>query len=145
MRGSPLLRAVLTLLALLLMAWPVWRVTRASAPTAAPEPDATADTTPAKVRLRLSFLPGPPLEWSVRHLGRVVWSGASGGGEAESPELAIPIPEEGVDLQVTARWPAGTAIGAARLRLVRSNSPALERSAWTDERGALDAVLTFQD
>ncbi len=145
MRGSPLLRAVLTLAALLLMAWPVWQVTRAKAPVAAPAPPEAGETASAKVRLRLSFLPAPPLEWSVRHLGRVVWSGGPGAAEAESPELAIPLPEEGADLQLTARWPTGTASAVARLRLVRPDGAPLDRSAWADERGALDQVLTFQD
>jgi len=141
MRGSPLLRALLTLLVLSLSAWPVWRVTHAVAP-AAPAPAAHSPES-GTARLEVAFLPVPPVEFEVKYLGNTVWR--SGGKLAEaSPSIAMQIPAEGIDLQVTARWPDDVRSAAARIQVVTPDGATLERLAWTHNSPALDEVLTFQ-
>jgi hypothetical protein len=144
MRGSPLFRALLTLAALVLAAWPVWRITQASAPVSlensAPTPSASAAVKP---RLQLEFLPTPPLDFEVKYLGQSIWRG--GGKQTDdSPPLEMKIPDEGVDLQIAARWPAEIKSAAVRVRLVTPDGGTIERQAWTRDSSSLDDVLTFQ-
>ncbi len=147
MRGSPLFRALLTLAALLLAAWPVWRITRSSAtpiPAAAASPELRAPNA-ARPQLALEFLPAPPIEFEVKYLGKTIWRGSGNSLAVVSPPLDFTIPAEGVDLQITARWPADLKHGAVRARLTPSDGVAIERLAWTREGAMLDDVLTFTD
>ena len=144
MRGSPLLRALLTLFVLVLAAFPIWRITHASAPPALENSDSTA-TAPAaaRPRLQLEFLPTPPLDFEVKFLGKSIWRG--GGKLADdSPPLEITVPDEGVDLQIAARWPAEIKSAAVRVRLKTPDGGNIERTAWMRDGSALDEVLTFQ-
>ncbi|MBS0657305.1 MAG: hypothetical protein JSR82_03540 [Verrucomicrobia bacterium] len=141
MRGSPLLRALLLLLGLGLFALPLWRLTRpevASKTTESPESAATVEP----LELRATFLPGPPAEFEVRHLGKPVWK-VSGAEQAASGPLRLPFPAEGIDLELIGRWPPGQANGAVRLGVVRAGAPVVERVAWTKPDGTLSEVLTF--
>lgn len=147
MRGSPLFRALLTLAALVLAAWPVWEIThsRAKPPavaTAAPMPGAV---NVARPQLALVFLPTSPVEFEVKYLGRSIWRGTGGGQASLSSPVDFTIPAEGVDLQITARWPADLKSGAVRARLTPPDGVAIERLAWTREGAMLDEVLTFAD
>ena len=144
MRGSPLVRALLTLIAIALAAWPVWRVTRAGATNASPG-SASRATPPAaaSARLQLEFLPAAPLEFSVKYLGHPIWRGGGKLAE-ESPPLEIKVPAEGVDLQIAALWPDDIKSAAMRVRLVTPDGGTIERQAWTHESSSLDNVLTFQ-
>jgi hypothetical protein len=144
MRGSPLFRALLTLVALVLAAWPIWRITHASAPAAALGSDPPISlSAAAKPRLQLEFLPSPPLEFDVKYLGQSIWRG--GGKLADdSPPLEMKVPAEGVDLQISARWPVEIRSAAARVRLAMPDGGTIERQAWTHDSAALDEVLTFQ-
>ena len=141
MRGSPLLRALLLFAAIALFALPLWRLTHPEPVKGPTVPEAAATVDP--IELRATFLPSPPVEFEVRHLGRTVWR-TSGAERAASGPLALPVPPEGVDFQVVARWPSGQANAALRLELVRNGAPPLERMAWSRPDGSLDEVLTFQ-
>lgn len=147
MRGSPLFRALLTLAALLLAAWPVWRITHSSAtPVAAAAASPPLGPSHAlRPRLALEFLPAPPIEFDVKYLGKSIWRGSGGAMSATSPPLDFTIPAEGVDLQITARWPADLKNGAVRARLAPPDAVAIERLAWTRDGATLDEVLTFTD
>ena len=144
MRGSPLLRALLTLIAIALAGWPVWRITHAGTPIpivgSAPR---TASPAAPPARLQLDFLPAPPLEFTVQYLGQSIWRG---GGKLteESPPLEIKVPAEGVDLQVVARWPDDLKSAALRVRLITTDGATIERQAWTRDNASLNEVLTFQ-
>jgi hypothetical protein len=143
MRGSPLLRAVLTLVIMLTAAWPVWRVTHAKLPPTVAEPDAPASLpSDAKAQLTLDFLPAPPLEFDVKYLGRSIWRG---GGRLtdSSPPLEIQFPPEGIDLQITAQWPAEMTNAAVRMRFTTPAGATIDRLAWTHGL-AIDEVVTFQ-
>ena len=147
MRGSPLSRALLTLAALLLAAWPVWRITHSSAipiPAAAAAPE-LQPAKAARPQLALEFLPAPPLEFEVKYLGKAIWRGSGNSLTAASPPLEFTMPAEGVDLQITARWPVDLKHGAVRARLTLPDGVAIERLAWTRDGATLDDVLTFTD
>lgn len=141
MRGSPLLRALILFLALAAFAVPLWFLTRPAGPTNPLPTDAT--TAPVEpLEIQAAFLPGAPVEFEVRHLGRLVWRGA-GAEQGASGPLALPFPEEGIELQVRVRWSSGVPNGAVRLQVLRRGAPALERVAWSGADGSIDAVLNF--
>ena len=146
MRGSPLFRALLMLVALVLVAWPVWRITHAgtSQPVANPTTAVPGPTVPTKPQLSLDFLPIAPVDFDVKYLGKSIWRGG-GGITASSPPLDFAIPTEGVDLQLTAHWSGDLRNGAVRVRLSAPGGGPIERLAWTRDSAALDEVLTFVD
>lgn len=125
-----------------LFALPLWRLTHPAERTPLPEgPTAPAEVDP--IELRATFLPGPPAEFEVRHLGKTVWK-VAGADQASSGPLRLPFPPEGIDLEIVARWPMGQANGAVRLGVLRAGAPAVERVAWTKSDGTLSEILTFQ-
>ena len=142
MKGTPLLRALLLLAVLLLLAWPLSRVT---APAQAQGPFGTEllpvtppTVTPEKLPLTLSFTRiAERIE--IRHLGVLVWA-KNRPGLRESPELGIPFPQEGIELVVIVHW-QGTDLSALRLQLTTPDGTELERSAWGSE--TMEAVLSF--
>ena len=142
MKGTPLLRAFLLLAALLLLAWPLSRVT---APAQAqgqsgtePPPVTPTPATPQKLPLALSFTRSAE-RIEIRHLGALVWA-KDRPGLRESLELSIPFPQEGIELAVTVQWP-GAELSALRLQLATPDGTDLERSAWGAE--TLEAVISF--
>ncbi len=128
---------------LILAGWPVWRITHAGAPPSFVATPTGSQPTTAKARLQVEFLPVPPLEFDAKYLGQSIWRG---GGKLteDSPPLEMTVPAEGVDLQITARWPAEITTAAARIRLTTPDGATLERQAWTRQGPSLDEVLTFQ-
>jgi len=83
----------------------------------------------------------PANKLSVRHLGKVVWTGEARDSSAEA-EFTIPWPPDGVDLRVQIDWPESAPLAAARLRLTDPEGGEQERSIWS--AGPADEVLTFR-
>jgi hypothetical protein len=83
----------------------------------------------------------PASKLSVRHLGKVIWSGEPASNAAEA-EFTIPWPPDGVDLRVQIDWPENAPLAAARLRLTDPEGVEQERSIWS--AGPADKVLTFR-
>jgi hypothetical protein len=138
MKGSPLLRAVAAFLCLLALGLPVWRLTRA---TAAPVKAAAPAAPDAReVRLQITFT-GKPLSFRVRHLGKEIWSEPKPALEFER-KVALPFPEEGVDLQFEAGLPAGDSETAMRVHFTNPDGDESERTAWG--RGEINEVFTFR-
>ncbi len=141
MKGSPLLRAVLLLATLLLLAWPLSRVTGPAAQgqsrTELPAAEAP-DAAPQKLTLILSFTRTAE-RIELRHLGAVVWA-KDRPALRESVALNLPFPREGIELAVTVQWP-GAELSALRFQLATPDGTELERSAWG--AGTLEAVLSF--
>ena len=135
MRGSPLLRALIAFVFIALAGVPLWKLTHADATVAAP---ARVDAVAVPVGLRLTFSAAPE-NFSVSHLGKVVWAGASHGTD-ESHDLALPFPKEGVDLVVKVKW-RGDAEGAVRLRLTDPDGNGHDKTIWG--RGEMEEVVTF--
>ena len=96
-----------------------------------------APTTP--VRLELVGT-APSFEFNVSYLGREIWSG-TGHQSPSYADLQLPLPKQGIDLEVNARFPDSN-LHALRLRFSTGDGIEVERSAWGTD--ALDEVLTFQ-
>lgn len=103
---------------------------------AAPVPE--AKTQPVHVEFTLTQ---PAEKITVRHLGKIVWSGKVEESSAEA-EFTIPWPAEGVDLRVQIDWPENAPLAAARLRVTDPEGSEQERSIWS--AGPADEVLTFR-
>ncbi len=142
MKGNPLLRAVVLLAVVLLLAWPLSRVTRPAAVEGQSGGDARSaealPATPQKLSLTLSLTRSAE-RIELRHLGVVVWA-KDRPGLRETVDLSIPFPQEGIELAVTVQWP-GTELSALRLQLATPDGTELDRSAWGNE--TMEAVISF--
>ena len=138
MRGSPILRAVLVFVALLLLAPVLWRLTQADARTVQPAVQQPAKNAKTEVRLTFST---PARRATIQHLGKDVWSKATPAVE-ENFTCEIPWPKEGVELHVFVEWAEGTRGAAMRVRLTAPDGTEHDRSVWGD--GAADDVLVFK-
>jgi hypothetical protein len=145
MKGSPLLRAFVLLATLLLLAWPLRRVTLDTSPEGPgvqankePQPAEAPAASPQKLGLMLSFTRGAE-RIELRHLGALVWE-KDRPALRELVDLNLPFPREGIELAVTVRWP-GTDLSALRLQLTTPDGTELDRSAWGSE--TVEAVISF--
>lgn len=136
MRGSPLLRAALVLLALLALAPLVRQVT---ARQSAVVPLAAQPVAVKRIHLALSFT-AQPKSVSISHLGKQVWSKA-GPGSQEECDLPLSWPREGIELLFRVEWPADAPLAAMRVKLTDPADNELERSLWG--RGVVEDVLRF--
>lgn len=136
MRGSPVRRAVVAFLILLMLAPLLGKVTSARV-----QPVVPTEVMPSarKVSVVLSFT-AKPESIAVLHLGREVW-------KKEAPEaeegfvLEIPWPEQGGELVFRVGWPDGAPLAAMRARLTDPRDVEIERSLWS--AGPIEAVLNF--
>src|SRR4051812_43379431 len=103
MRGSPLLRAIVAFCAILLLGYPLWRLTHPNAPAAVPTAPPSVGTQNEPVSVRLEFTQ-TPTRFLISALGNTVWT-------EESPQpameraLRLDFPKEGIDLDFTIEWP----------------------------------------
>ncbi len=138
MRGSPLFRALFSVVVLLALAVPLSQLTRARQPLAVSSP--TGDEfslQEVKFRVEFTLLPHSV---KVSHLGHEIWKSNRPEAEVEGA-LRIAWPAEGVDLRWQIAWPEQEAMAAARIHLTGPDGTVHERSLWS--RGLADEVLTF--
>ncbi|MBW0000208.1 MAG: hypothetical protein JO015_13990 [Verrucomicrobia bacterium] len=136
MRGAPLIEALVALGALLLLALPIRELTARSRSKPAPAVQAAPDRS---VRLEITGT-ASAFEFNVSYLGREIWSGT--GHQAPShADFKLPVPKEGIDLEVSARFPDAS-LHALRLTFSTGDGIGIERSAWGTD--TLDEVLTYQ-
>ena len=141
MKGSPLLRAGVLLTTLLLLVWPLRRVTRETSPEEAGKEAQPSEAPPAPVQklgLTLSFTREAE-RIELRHLGALVWE-KDRPALRESLDLNLPFPKEGIELAVTIHW-QGTELSALRFQLATPDGTELDRSAWGTE--TVEAVISF--
>lgn len=136
MRGSPVIRAIVALVALLAFAPLLAKVTSNRARVEVVAPVAAVAK---KVQLVLSFT-ALPKRVTVLHLGREVWAKADPSTEEEL-SLDVPWPAQGGELAFRVEWPAGAPIAAMRVRLTDPQDIELERSLWGT--GPTEDVLNF--
>ncbi len=126
MRGSPLVRALIVLAALLALAPVLWKMTKA------PDAAALAPGAPAvetkRAQLTLTFS-APAKRAAILHLGREVWVKDSPETEEET-ELPLPWPDEGVDLIFNVEWPEGVR-GAMRVQLIAPSKMEYDQTVWS--------------
>ena len=138
MRGSPLLRAALTLCALLALGWPLQLVTR---PVADVVTVSAADPVSAqvpKLPLELTFSRAAKSA-ELLYSGKRVWF-AEKPGVVVSLSLNLPFPREGIELEARVEW-EGEEQSALRLQLVTPEGDEIERSVWG--QGALQSIVHF--
>ncbi|MDB6171095.1 MAG: hypothetical protein JWL59_406 [Chthoniobacteraceae bacterium] len=139
MRGSPLIRALIAFLVLLVLGWPLWNLTHAPAKQPSPVVPAVSAETPLKmVALQLTFTTVPS-RLKILHLGKEVWAQAVSAQDVEV-ELQLPYPEKGIDLQFEIAWP-GDALAAMRVKLSDPAGTEHEKTLWG--RGEVNDVLAF--
>ena len=143
MRGSPLIRALLAFLGILVLGFPLHHLTQNEA--ALPKPrDITVEgdrkaAARSGVQLQLTFT-AVPKSVKVLHLGQELWNESAPTTEMER-EIKIDFPREGVDLQFEIEWP-GENLAAMRAVLTDSDGELHERSLFG--QGSVTEVLTFQ-
>jgi hypothetical protein len=139
-RGWPLLRALVSFVALLALGVPLWHLTRPRAAPASVESEPADGTRSEEVRLHIEFT-RPARAVKVFHLGKEIWAVTSPPRAIEKM-LRIEWPAEGVDLRCQIEWSEEEALAAARIQLTAPDGSVAERSLWS--RGAADEILTFR-
>jgi hypothetical protein len=119
------------------MGMPLWYLTHRPA-VAFVAPVSEVKVQPVHVEFTLTQ---PATRVSVRHLGKVVWTGEAPDKSAEA-DFSIPWPPDGVDLRVQIDWPNDAPLAAARVRVTDPEGGEQERSIWS--AGPADEVLTFR-
>ena len=138
MRGSPLGRALLAFVAIALLGWPLWQLTRPEAAAAAPAKPARASIKKA-IGLHLTFTTVPKA-FIVRHLDEDVWKETAPQADMEKT-ISLDYPPEGIDLQFHIQWPDDVPVAAMRAQLTDPAGDSHDKSIWG--KGMLDDVLTF--
>jgi len=137
MRGSPLLRVLLVVIALLAALWPLRSLTTHRAETASTPPQ-TASTPESNVHLVLTST-SVPFTFEVSHLGKTVWKGEAMENTV-TRDLKMAFPSEGIDLLVDAKW-QGDKQAAVRLDVAADNGDTTTKTLWGT--GGVSGVLTF--
>jgi hypothetical protein len=137
MRGSPVARAIVTLIALLALLLPLRRLTSHQSATDSPPP---GQVSTAKKKLHLELTSTTvPFKFQVTHGGEPIWSGESTSTTiATDTELRFPL--EGIDLVLDVSW-AQDKEAAVRLALTPEDSDTIVKTVW-GTRSASE-VLTF--
>jgi hypothetical protein len=101
MRGSPLLRVLLVVIALLAVLWPLRSLTnhRAEVPPAAPETGA-ADQSNVHLVVTSTTV---PFTFEISNLGKTIWKGEAVESSA-ARDVQMKFPPEGIDLLIDVKW-----------------------------------------
>ena len=137
MRGSPLLRVLVVVIALLAVLWPLRSLTshRAERPSAPAQSVAVPESNVHLVLTSTSF----PFIFEISHLGKTIWKGeASESSVARDVKMAFP--PEGVDLLVDVKW-QGDKEGAVKLDVTVDNGETMTKTLWG--AGSVSDILTF--
>ena len=137
MRGSPLLRVLLVVIALLAVLWPLRRLTthRTEAPSVAAPTAVAPESNVHLVLTSTSF----PFTFEVSHLGKTIWKGEATESSV-TRDVKMVFPSEGIDLSVEAKWP-GDKQGAVRLDVTPDERDTMTKTLWGS--GSVSGVLTF--
>ena len=138
MRGSPLLRVLLVVVALLAVLWPLRSLTthRTKEP-----PEVSKKASPAEqssVRLILTSTTFP-FTFEISHLGKTIWKGEATENSV-AREVKMTFPSEGIDLLLDVRW-QGEKQTAVKLEVTPKGGDAIARTLWGTTR--VNGVLTF--
>jgi len=139
MHGSPFIRTVVVMVALLAAAAPLWRMTH-EAVAEVVIPAVAAKEAKSEVHLAVAFAQ-KPLRFEVDYLGKPVWEAEVVNGLTAEKDIAMEYPKEGVDLEYKVTWPPGTGLTAARLAVGANDAEAVERTLWGT--GGVDDVVSF--
>jgi hypothetical protein len=135
MRGSPLARAIMTLVALVVLFLPLRYLTSHQSIT---PPPAQVSAAKKKVHLELTSTT-IPFKFQVTYGGKSLWNGESN-STTVGTDNELDFPPEGIDLVLDVSWPQEKET-AVRLALTPQDSDTIVRTVW----GTVNAseVLTF--
>src|SRR5437879_2464114 len=136
MKGSPLLRALLVVIALLAVLWPLRSLTshHAKGPPSSPRTPAIE----SNVHLVLTSTTFP-FTFEISHLGKTIWKGeASESSVARDVQLIFP--REGIDLLIDAKWQREKQT-AVKIDLTPEGGDTITKTLWGTTE--VNEVLTF--
>src|SRR6516165_2880594 len=141
MRGSPLIRSILVVIALLALLVPLRTLTsrRSDAATLVKQA-AQSPTAKKKVRLELTSTTFP-FKYQITSTGETIWSGESN-STTVATDAELYFPPEGIDLVLDASWNEKKQT-AVRLALVPQGSDMMVKTIWGTT--SVSEVLTFQE
>ena len=140
MRGSPLFRAILIVMALLALLIPLRTLTSRRSETATPVEQAVQGST-AKKRFRLELTSTTvPFKYQIGNDGETIWSGESN-STTVATDVELKFPPEGIDLVIDASWNERKQT-AVRLALISQDSAMMAKTIWGIT--SVSEVLTFQ-
>jgi len=139
MEGRPWLRILLIVVGFSLAGWPVWSVTRHAAVAPPASPGAVGPAHPLRVQVTFA---AAPASFELDYLGAPLLAGHAPEREF-SANWKVAVPKEGVELFVSAGWPAGTTATAVRVTVTRDGNPLAEQTFWADDR--LAETLTVRE
>jgi hypothetical protein len=139
MRGSPLLRAILIVIALLALLIPLRTLTSRRSETATPLEQAVPGSAKKRFRLELTSTT-VPFKYQIAHDGKTIWSGESN-STTVATDVELRFPPEGIDLVIDASWNERKQT-AVRLALISQDSAMMAKTIWGIT--SVSEVLTFQ-
>jgi hypothetical protein len=137
MRGSPLLRVLLVVIALLAVLWPLRRLTthRVEEPPTAPQTAATVQSDVHLVLTSTTF----PFTFEISHLGKTIWKGEGLEGSV-AQDVQMTFPSEGIDLLIDAKW-QGQKPTAVKVDVTPEGGDTITKTLWGTTQ--VNDVLTF--
>lgn len=143
MRGSPPVQLALLLAGFLLVAVPLMQLTNArnvEPGAAVPETVESQAATAATVRVRFAHRPAG---LSIKHGDRDLLQGVDASESPVETGVELVIPKEGIEFQVSARWPEGTPDTALTVELEPDAMDAQSQTRWS-VGGAMQETFVFQ-
>jgi hypothetical protein len=140
MGGSPLVRTILVVIALLALLAPLRTLTSRQSEIATPVKQAQGLTAKKKVRLELTSTT-VPYKYQITGGGKTIWSGESN-STTVATDTELNLPPEGVDLVLDASWNEKKQT-AVRLALIPQDSDMMAKTIWGTT--SVSEVLTFQE
>ena len=137
MKGWPLLRALLTLLFLLLAGLPLRSLT---SPKVIPVPVESATPATEKITVALTFTQ-PPEKYSVKFLGREILAGGAEASFDATTTIDAHFPKEGIDLIFDGTWPGYFQKAGVIVKIIRADGSEQKQTLWGKRN--LFELLTF--
>jgi len=138
MKGSPLVRLVLVIAALLAVLWPLRTLTSHHDSPQTPTAVKTAANSEVTVHMVLTSTTWP-FSFEVTHLGKVIWKGDSSASSI-AQDIPLSFPAEGIDLVLNAHWQEEKQT-AIKLEVTPPDSDPMARTLWGTTQ--VGDVLTF--
>jgi len=138
MKGWPLLRAILTLFALLLAGLPLRSLTRETSGSEIASPPPTSAT--EKISIGLTFTQ-PPEKFALKFLGNDILTGGNSGAFDASVTIDAHFPPEGIDLVFDGTWPEYFRKIGVSVRVNRADGSEQTQTLWGKKN--IFELLTF--
>jgi hypothetical protein len=138
MRSAPPVQLALVLLGFMALAWPLIRLTSSSSAVAMVVPVVVA-VGHTSCHLRVSYA-HQPTELSVA-LGEQVLTGSPEPGGVTELTVDLPVGKDGLELSLSAHWPAGTPRTAVTVDVEPDGLDSQSQTRWTDQASMAEVLL----